>query len=732
VENTETMDQDGALEEATVASYSVADAIGRENITDLLSEDNLKNIAADCFADFDIDDQNFKSRREKIEELYKLALQVKEEKNYPFTGASNVKYPLLTKAALSFAALAYPAIVKDNTVVKGTAVGSDEGGEVVNDAQGQPIIDQATNKPMRKNAGLKGKRAARVGEFMSWQVLDDMDGWEDDMDKLLHIIPVVGCAFKKTFYDPIDKKNVSRLVLPQYLIVNLHAKTMQSAMRVSEIFDLYPNEIEENIRLGLFREFDYSQTATESKAETYKPSEAATSADSEKPHQFIEQHRWLDLDGDDYKEPYIVWLHKDTREVVRIMARFDQKDIIGNVTTDAAGNPSVSDIKRITAQCYYEIFNFIPDPEGSIYGIGFGHLLQHLNEAANTSINQLIDAGHRNIMGGGFIAAGLRIKSGDMRFRPGEYKRADSQGGVLKDSIVPLPMPEPSQVMMALMQFLIEAAEAIAIMTKALNGDTPANMPATTALATIEQGLQPFKAVFKRVHRALKSEFQRLYYLDQKYITPEQYRAVLGDEAADVKADFQSGDVCVYPVSDPEMVNNIEQIMRASILAEYKDDPLVDAVEVRKRIFRAVNIKDVDDLVKIPPKVPDELVEAQKAALNAQTQQAQAEVEKLNRDNERADIKMALEIEETMAGIQVDISTSVLNLAKAQATEHGVNTDVFMANVKALESRVNNYAAISGITKLGQNGAGGGEPVEAAPGQPAGSQVPAGPPAANG
>ncbi len=293
--------------------------------------------------------------------------------------------------------------------------------------------------------------------------------------------------------------------------------------------------------------------------------------------------------------------------------------------------------------------------------------------------------------------------------------------------------------MMALMEFLINAAESIAIMTKAMNGDTPANMPATTALATIEQGLQPFKAVFKRVHRALKAEFRRLYALNQKYLTQEEYMAVLTDPAADFEQDFNPGDVAVYPVSDPEMVNNIEQIMRAQILADYKNDPLVDGVEVRKRIFTALNIRDVDDLVKIPPPVQDQLVEAQKQALDAQAKQALAQIEKMNRDNERADIETALKIEQAMAGIQVDISNSVLNLAKAQQAEHNVNIDVFMANVKALESRVSNYASINGLTSqqpAAGAGTGGGiagpdQQVAAAPGNAQGAVVPSGQPPAN-
>ena len=36
---------------------------------------------------------------------------------------------------------------------------------------------------------------------MSWQLLDQMDGWEEDTDRLLINLPIVGCAFKKIYPD---------------------------------------------------------------------------------------------------------------------------------------------------------------------------------------------------------------------------------------------------------------------------------------------------------------------------------------------------------------------------------------------------------------------------------------------------------------------------------------------------------------------------------------------------
>ena len=64
-----------------------------------------------------------------MEAATKLALQLVEPKSYPWEGAANVKFPLLTIAAMQFAARAYPALVKAPDLVKFRVQGNDEGGE---------------------------------------------------------------------------------------------------------------------------------------------------------------------------------------------------------------------------------------------------------------------------------------------------------------------------------------------------------------------------------------------------------------------------------------------------------------------------------------------------------------------------------------------------------------------------------------------------------------------------
>jgi chaperonin GroES len=124
----------------------------------------------------------------------------------------------------------------------------------------------------------------------------------------------------------------------------------------------------------------------------------------------------------------------------------------------------------------------------------------------------LIDAGHLQNAGGGFIAKGLSMNAGAVRFTLGEYKAVNVTGSDLRDSIVPFPAPGPSPVLLQLLGLMIEAGKEISAVKDVLTGDQQQhNVPATTTLALIEQGLKTFTAIYNRVHLALKAELAKLY-----------------------------------------------------------------------------------------------------------------------------------------------------------------------------------------------------------------------------
>jgi chaperonin GroES len=402
-------------------------------------------------------------------------------------------------------------------------------------------------------------------------------------------LPIVGCEFKKTYFDKTMKKNASLRVSAENLIINYKAKSLERAPRLTEEIEYYPLEIEAMERLGVFRPISYTASPN-------------SDNDDDAPVKFFEQHRWYDFDDDGVREPYIVTVEKQSQQVVRVVARYDMDGVQYNFTEGK--------LQRIEPIHYYTKYDFLPNPEGGIYGVGFGQLLKPINESINTTLNMLIDAGHLANVQGGFIGKGLSMNAGKLRFEPGEWKPVNAAGAVVRDSLVPLKFDGPSPVLFQLLGLLIEAAKEISGVKDVLTGQPlPANTPATTMLAMIEQGLKTYTAIFKRVHRAFKQELAKLYRLNRIYLDQEASYKVGNTWKSITRADYEKGSG-VEPVSDPTIVTDMQRLGQAQFLADFQENPLMQPVEIIKRRLKAANIPNIDNLFNPNPPPNPAIVKA--------------------------------------------------------------------------------------------------------------------------
>jgi chaperonin GroES len=581
------------------------------NLAEKLDKEQLEEIGKDALAGFELDLASRFEWEQNLDDWIKLAKQVVEEKSFPWPKAANVKYPLLSTAAMQFAARAYPSLIpSDGRVVKARVVGKD--------------MD-----------GTKTKVAEAVSIYMSYQLMEDMIGWEEDMDKLLIMLPIVGTVFKKTYWDSLSKKNCSHLVLPKNLVVNYWTKSLCNSERISEIIELSDRKIKERQMAGLW--LDDVVLGDPSIEETNPTLNMPSQVDDTTPYQFIEQHTFLDLDDDDYKEPYIVTFHRRTGTVVRIVANYDD-------TTMQFGEGDK--LVKIEPIQYYTKFGFIPNPDGGFYDIGFGVLLGPLNESANTLINQLIDAGSLNNLQGGFLGKGLRLRMGETRFAPGEWKVVNSTGDDLKKQIVPLPAKEPSKTLLDLLQMLITSGKELASVAEIFVGKMPGqNTPATTTMASIEQGMKVFTAVYKRLYRSLSEEFEKLYRLNGLYLNPYEYNEVVGMEIGPDLFDQKAQGHKVIPGADPTAVSQTEKLMKAQGLMEMLGAGMpLDPVKVMIRMLEAQEQPNWQELIpqqilqtgQMPPPPPDPKImemqmkgqlEQQKVQMNAAATKQKMELE---------------------------------------------------------------------------------------------------------
>jgi chaperonin GroES len=469
---------------------------------------------------------------------------------------------------------------------------------------------------------------------MSWQLAEEIPHWEEEMDKLLIMNAVVGQTYKKTYYDPTTEKIQSCLVYPENFIIDYWARSIESCMRYSEIHEMTKQEIEEYVRREYFLDVDLG-TPTGEKAipQSEKPnSQQKTVNDFTTPFNIIEQHTWLDLDDDGLREPYMVWFEYNSGKILRIQVRYSPDDI------DVEGKK----VLGFKPHCHYTKFGFIPNPDGSFFDMGFGHLLGPLNEAVNTNINQLTDAGTLNNLQAGFISKGLRIKMADTAWHPGEWKSVNATADDLRKQIVPLPSKEPSAVLFQLLNLLITSGKELASVAEIFVGKMPGqNTPATTTMASIEQGMKVFTAVYKRIYRSLASEYKKIFYLNSYYLDPKTYGKVL-DEPINPE-DFNDDEYDVCPSADPTATTQTEKLAKAQGLMELLGTGLIDPQKVIMRVLQAQEQPNWEELIPglqqtgqptPPQEKPDPKVEAIRMKAETDARLGEARVAELQKKSE--------------------------------------------------------------------------------------------------
>lgn len=640
--------------------------VGSANVAEGFDEQRRRSIAEDLLERIDADNDSRLEWLKRNQEYLKLAVQVTEQKSFPWPNASNVKYPLLTTAVMQFHSRCYKALLSGNQPVRARVIGSDK-------------------------LGLKKERANRISQHMSYQLLEEMPNWEEHMDTLCMVVPICGNAYKKTYFDGNSSR--SELVLPQDLIVNFYANSIEDTERKTHIMPLTLNQLVSNVRSGYYVNIDLENLVNpdpeaveheDALLEGQGLTKPDDDTDPAVPYTAYECCCWLDLDEDMYAEPYIVTILKETREVVRITPRFSAKDIELNER---------GEIVRIKPVELYTNYRFVPDPRSGVYGLGFGHILGPINEATNTLINQIIDSGTMNNMPSGWLARGARMQSGDISFKPGEWKVMNTMGDDLRKSVVPLPTKEPSAVLFNLLGLLIQAGNELAGATNMMKGESPGqNQPFSTTSAMLEQGMAVYSTIFKRMHRAFKRELTKLYRLNQLYLPPEVYFDIVDPATGETtnltveRSDYVKDTTNVVPSSDPEQVTNFQKLADAELLFNLLQTGLINPQVAVKRILEARGIEGQVELLTLPPPQPNpEMVLKEKElAIKEKDIVGRHEIDQFKaqyqaaRDQAASIAKMA-EAQMANAQMQLDIQEArfnqMLEAAKLALEERKVETD---------------------------------------------------------
>jgi chaperonin GroES len=630
------------------------DLIEAPNLVDRFDEQDLSCIGDAVYNGYAADQGSRSAWLRRNSAGMDLAMQIQKDKNFPWPGCSNVVFPLISIAALQFSARSYSNIITGPEIVKYRVGGEDP-------------------------QGVLQERADRISRHMSWQVLVEDRSWEEQHDLMLINLAIVGCNFIKTYFSPSMGHNDSDLVMARDLVIDYWAKSVDKAARKTHIIPLSRNEIYERCVKNIFRKgvleeawFQAVPSTTSTQQQSLhdqRTGQNPSPPDEDTPFRTLEQHRLLDLDKDGYAEPYIVTIEETSRRVLRITSRIEREEDIERIG---------SRIAMIKATEFFTKFSFVPAPDGGIYDIGFGTLIGPLNESVNSGINQLLDAGTMANSNGGFLGRGAKIRGGQYTFAPWEWKRVDSTGDDLRKSLVQLPVREPSGVLFNLIGLLIQYTDRLAGTVDTMVGENPGqNTKTGVANQTLEQGMQVYSSIFKRVWRSLQSEFSKLHQLNRIYLPIRQR---FGDEGHFIlREDYNSNPELVAPATDPRIVSDQMRAQQAEALANRAAViPGYNRKLVERNLLKAMRIDAVDkffpgeDVIPAPP------------SPEVQKEQLKMQVRKMELDHEKWQTIAQLQA-------QVDVNRATVDKLKAEtaAIIASIGAEKAATQVKAFEAAIN-------------------------------------------
>jgi len=532
------------------------------NLADDMPENQLLSLAYELLGDLE---EDIASRKDWLDTYVKglqlLGLKY-EDRSEPWPGACGVYHPLLMESAVKF---------QSETIMETF-----------------PSAGPVRTEIIGKETPEKIQAAARVEADMNNELTNIMLEYRPEHERLLLSVALSGNAFKKIYFDPSYNRQVAPFISAEDVIVPYGAANIETAERITHRMRKTKNELRKLQVAGFYRDVDLGDPVrVMDEVEKRKAEQQGFSASMDDRFQILEMHVNLNLPGyeDTNKHgeetgielPYVVTIEKGTSTILAIRRNWLEEDPL-----------------KIRRQ-HFVHYGYIPG--FGFYYFGLIHLIGGHTKAATSILRQLIDAGTLSNLPGGLKSKGLRIKGDDTPIAPGEFRDVDVGSGAIRDNILPLPYKEPSQVLMALMNQVIEDGRRFAGSGDLSVSDMSSNAPVGTTLAVLERALKVMGAIQARIHYTMKQEFKLLAAIIRDN-TPESYdyEPETGNPSAK-RADYDNVDV--LPVSDPNASTMAQRVVQyQAVLQLAQTAPQIyNLPYLHRQMIETIGIKNAQKLI---------------------------------------------------------------------------------------------------------------------------------------
>jgi hypothetical protein len=529
-----------------------------------MSESQLISLAYDLLGDVE---EDISSRKDWLDTYVKglqlLGLKY-EERSEPWPGACGVYHPLLMEAAVKFQSETIMETFPSAGPVRTVIIGKET--------------------PDKKAA------AARVEADMNYELTEVMKEYRPEHERLLLSVALSGNAFKKIYFDPSINRQVAMFISAEDVIVPYGAPNIETAERITHRMRKTKNELRKLQVAGFYRDVDLGDPVrVMDEVEKRKAEQQGFSASMDERFQILEMHVNLDLPGyedtDKYgqetgiKLPYVVTIEKGTSTILAIRRNWLEEDPL-----------------KLRRQ-HFVHYGYIPG--FGFYYFGLIHLIGGHTKAATSILRQLIDAGTLSNLPGGLKAKGLRIKGDDTPIAPGEFRDVDLPSGAIRDNILPLPYKEPSQVLTALMDKVVEDGRRFAGAGDLNVSDMSSQAPVGTTLAVLERALKVIGAIQARIHYTMKQEFKLLAAIIRDN-TPESYDYEPETGSASAKrSDYDHVDV--LPVSDPNASTMAQRVVQYQAVLQLSQTApqIYNLPFLHRQMIETIGVKNADKIVPL-------------------------------------------------------------------------------------------------------------------------------------
>lgn len=534
------------------------------NLADYIDENELQSLASELIADFDEDVSSRKDWMQTyVDGLELLGMKI-EMRSEPWEGACGVYHPLLSETLVKF---------QSETMMETF-----------------PAMGPVKTEIVGKETPEKKEAAIRVQNDMNYQLTEKMTEYRPEHERMLWGLGLSGNAFKKVYYDPSFERQMSIFVPAEDIVVPYGASNLQTAERVTHVMRKTKNELLKLQVAGFYRDVDLGDPVNSlDEVEKKIAEKMGFRATTDDRFKVLEMNVNLDLKGYEHKDkdgnqtgialPYIVTIEKGTQAVLGIRRNWQP------------------DNKTYAKRQHFVHYGYIPG--FGFYYFGLIHLIGAYAKSGTSLIRQLVDAGTLCNLPGGLKTRGMRIKGDDTPISPGEWRDVDIPSGALRDNVMPLPYKEPSQVLMALMNQVVDEGRRFAAAADLKVSDMSAQAPVGTTLAILERTLKVMSAVQARIHYAMKQELRLLKDIIRDYTPAEySYEPEEGSRRAK-KSDYDMVDV--IPVSDPNAATMSQKVVQyqAALQLAQSAPQLYNLPLLHRQMLDVLGIKNANKLVPI-------------------------------------------------------------------------------------------------------------------------------------